>query len=70
MTFPGLFKNRYSILTGRDWLRNTLADDRRVFGELGLKAAVVADESFFSSGGRARAALAIRDNRGRFLPNR
>ena len=58
----GAIKRRYPVLKGKDWIRKIEPDDRkallhvvRSFGEHGRK------------GGRARAATAQRDSRGRFI---
>jgi hypothetical protein len=39
MNHPGLFKQRYEPLTGSDWLRYILPEDRQVFSMLGRSAA-------------------------------
>ena len=59
---PGLFKNRYPALRGRDWIRHVEADDCRAFVQIGLE---YADHG--RKGGRARAQNAQRDERGRFI---
>jgi hypothetical protein len=63
MYHPGMFDNR-GPLQGKDWLRRLGAEDRQVFGELGLSY----NRTLHCLGGRARAATAERDHRGRFLP--
>ncbi len=61
---PGLFKARYSILKGRDWLRTVDAEDRLAFGHIGMEY-----HDYGRRGGLARAQAAYRDERGRFKKN-
>jgi hypothetical protein len=53
-------------LQGKDWLRRLGAEDRKVFGELGLSY----NRALHHLGGKARSAGAERDHRGRFLPRK
>lgn len=36
--YPNLFKSRYPVLHGKDWINTIDADDRQAFIELGLQA--------------------------------
>lgn len=60
--YASLFKTRYGKLTGRDWIRRLTPDDLAVFIQIGLAAM-----EYGRLGGRARAAQAGRDARGRFV---
>lgn len=57
----GLFKAKYGKLEGKDWIRKIDPEDARVLITVGLR-----EMDFGRMGGKARAALAIRDERGRF----
>jgi hypothetical protein len=61
MKYPALFKN-FSGLRGKDWLRSLPDEDRKAFSWIGIK-----ESGFGRLGGKARAAQAKRDSRGRFL---
>lgn len=37
MTYPDLFKSRYPVLRGRDWIRTIEPDDQKVFISIGLE---------------------------------
>lgn len=63
--FAGLFSH-YQPLRGSGWLHNLPALDRKVFSDVG-RASMRSPETFQSEGGRARAATAKRDARGRFV---
>lgn len=52
-------------LKGRDWLRRVPKEDRDAFSYIGRMAA-----NHGKMGGIARARTALRDHRGRFMPNR
>lgn len=60
--YPNLFKSRYPLLKGKDWIRTIEPDDRKVFVELGMK-----HSEYGRLGGKVRAATCRRDNRGRFV---
>lgn len=62
MTYPNLFKNRYQQLTGKDWLRSVLPEDRRAFVSIGMQA-----HDYGRLGGKQRARTAKRDEKGRFV---
>ena len=36
--FPNLFKSKYPVLEGKDWVRRIEAEDLAVFVDIGLKA--------------------------------
>lgn len=57
----GYFKNRYN-LKGKDWLRMIPEEEKDIFVHCGLQNA-----GYGKLGGRARAATAKRDKRGRFI---
>lgn len=38
MAYPNLFKSRYPVLQGRDWIRTISKEDRQAFIALGLQA--------------------------------
>ena len=59
--YQNLFKSRYQLAGRRDWIRVLDPEDLIVFIRIGLAAA-----DYGRLGGRARAATAKRDNRGRF----
>ncbi len=59
MIYPGLFQQR--TRTGRDWLRRIPQDDRKAFARIGMEA-----HNYGRQGGKARAANAKRDQKGRF----
>jgi hypothetical protein len=40
MRYPNLFKSRYLVLTGRDWLKSVMPDDQKAFIEIGLSCAM------------------------------
>lgn len=61
--YNGIFKSKYSPLSGKDWLRKIDPDDLAVFVHIGQAAT-----EFGRLGGTARAATAKRDYRGRFAP--
>jgi hypothetical protein len=61
MKYPNLFTS-YPQRSGRDWLRNVSADDRKAFSRIGREAHLHGH-----LGGMARAAQAKRDSRGRFI---
>jgi hypothetical protein len=65
MTYPNLFKNRYPVLTGKNWLLQCSKEDIQAFARLGFELS-----GYGRSGGHARASTALRDNRGRFISNR
>lgn len=48
MQYPNLFKSRYPVLEGKDWIRTVDEDDRKAFIEIGLQAM-----DYGSKGGRA-----------------
>lgn len=58
---PGLFKNRYPELRGRDWIRTIEAEDLQAFVGIGNE-----HNDHGHQGGIARAQAAQRDERGRF----
>jgi hypothetical protein len=60
--YPNLFKNRYPILKGRDWVKNLSEEDRRIFSEIGR-----AHSSYGHDGGLANVSKAVRDEKGRFV---
>ena len=60
MFFPDLFKSRY-VLQGKDWIRRVEPDDRKAFVQIGMRF-----HNYGKMGGKARAATARRDKRGRF----
>lgn len=62
MTYPDLFKRRYNSLTGKDWIRSVLPEDRRAFVHIGMQA-----HDYGRLGGKARARTARRDEKGRFI---
>jgi hypothetical protein len=62
-SYPGMFKNRYGKLQGRNWVRSLDPEDKEVFISLGLSAA-----EYGHLGGVARAQTAKRDDLGRFVP--
>ena len=37
MTYPDLFKSRYPVLKGKDWIRTIESDDQKVFISIGLE---------------------------------
>jgi hypothetical protein len=39
MNYSGIFKARYPVLTGKDWIRRINPDDRAVLVDIGLQAA-------------------------------
>lgn len=61
MTYPDLFKRRYSSLTGKDWLRSVLPEDRQAFISIGMQA-----HDYGKMGGKERTQTAKRDPKGRF----
>lgn len=36
MIYPNLFKNRYSSLTGKNWITTIMPEDQKAFVEIGL----------------------------------
>lgn len=38
MIYPNLFKDRYSPIRGKDWIRRLAPEDRAVFVDIGLQA--------------------------------
>ena len=62
MFYPNLFKNRYSSLKGKDWIKRISPEDKRVFIELGLKHV-----QYGRLGGIARAKTAKRNEKGQFI---
>ena len=62
MQYPALFKRRYPRLKGKDWIRRIDPDDRRAFVQIGLLATENGHK-----GGKARAASATRDEKGRIV---
>lgn len=65
MKYPNLIKSRYNLTgKGRDWIRYIHPEDRAVLVEIGMVA-----WDFGRMGGKARAATALRDYRGRFISN-
>lgn len=62
--YPGMFKRRYPVLRGRDWIRTVDSDDLQAFTAIGAE-----HFEYGRMGGRARAQAAYRDERGRFKRN-
>jgi hypothetical protein len=60
--FKGVFKSRYPILIGKDWIKNLEIEDLQVFIRMGLAAT-----DYGKKGGQARSAQAKRDKNGRFI---
>ena len=58
--YPNLF-HAYPVRSGRSWLRNVSKEDRQAFAMIGCQA-----HQYGKLGGKARAASAKRDRRGRF----
>lgn len=48
MVYPNLFKSRYPVLQGRDWIRTIDEEDRQAFVRIGLQAT-----DYGRKGGRA-----------------
>lgn len=65
-TWRGIFRRKYS-LKGKRWLRTIPPEDRLVFSQIGLMALRAKDINIHKLGGKARAELAQRDHRGRFI---
>jgi hypothetical protein len=59
--YPNLFKSRYPILKGSDWITNLPPEDRKVFSEIGR-----ASMAHGHMGGAANVENAKRDEKGRF----
>ena len=57
MIYPSLFKNKYPVLKGKDWIKHVEPDDLKVFVAIGMQ---------HHDYGKARSATAQRDHRGRF----
>lgn len=38
MIYPNLFKARYPVLKGKDWVRTIAPEDRKVFVSIGMEA--------------------------------
>lgn len=64
--YPGLFKNRYQSLKGRNWLTAIPEEDRKAFSEIGLTEQRARNINIHQIGGKAAAKKAKRDRRGRF----
>jgi hypothetical protein len=62
MVYPNLFKNRYPLLKGKNWLQTVSPEDKRAFIEIGLHHALNG-----VLGGIARSTNGKRDKRGRFV---
>lgn len=62
MKYPNLFKSRYVILQGKDWIRRIESDDIKAFVRLGLE-----ESQYGRLGGQARAKTGKRDKKGRFV---
>jgi len=60
---------RYAPLVGRDWLSRLPDDERKCFSRWGLRSARLKGVCLPKIGGKARAARAQRDARGKFLPH-
>ncbi len=61
MKYPDLFKKRYKELKGKRWILNIDPDDLKAWVQIGHAAA-----EYGRKGGKARAASAKRDSKGRF----
>lgn len=58
---PNLFKNRYPVLKGSDWIKRIDPEDKQVFVSLGMK-----HNDYGRMGGKHRGKFGLRDKRGRF----
>ena len=61
MIYPNLFKSRYPILKGSDWIKTISPEDRLAFVQIGFK-----HSDFGRKGGLHRAKFGKRDKKGRF----
>ncbi len=59
--YPNLFKNKYPVLKGKDWVKYLSEEDRSIFSEIGRAYA-----NHGHDGGVASASKALRDEKGRF----
>lgn len=66
LELPNLFDGR-GPRAGRTWLKGMAQEDRKVFSEIGRMYLRERVPNFPSLGGKARAAQAKRDKRGRFV---
>lgn len=62
-----MIPDHYKPLRSKAWLRQLSEEDRKVFGRIGYEAAALKEINVNKIGGKARAAQAQRDHRGRFI---
>lgn len=62
MVYPGLFKNRYPILKGRNWIKQVMPEDQNAFIQIGLSHAMNG-----VLGGKVRGRNGKRDKFGRYV---
>lgn len=59
--YSNIFKNRYSELKGKDWIKRIDPEDQKAFYHIGF-----VESDFGRKGGKARAKTGKRDKRGKF----
>lgn len=60
--YDNMFKNKYPMLKGKNWIQSLSDEDKKIFYELGAAA-----NGYGHIGGVARVKQAKRDNKGRFI---